>query len=96
MKCFVDLQPADLPALQQVRQHPWPQRSIHSHSFVTGFFSHSGLGDVLLHHPLVFCPPHLQHVHSPPSALRKSQFASGHLPVDDWDAANVVLAHGVS
>jgi alpha-N-acetylglucosamine transferase len=90
-----DLQTANLPTLPQLRQHPWSQRSIHSHSFVTRFFSHFGSGDMLLHHPLVFRPRHLQHIHSSLPALRKSQFASGQLAVDGWDAANAIPAHGV-
>ena len=86
----------NLRSLTQLRQHPWSQLSIHSHSFVTGFFSHFGSGARLLHQPLVFLPPHLQQVHPPPPALRKSQLASGQLAVDGWDAANVMLGHGVS
>jgi hypothetical protein len=50
---------------------------------------------MLLHHPLVFRARHLQHIHPSLPALRKSQFASGQLAVDDWDAANVIPAHGV-
>jgi hypothetical protein len=51
---------------------------------------------MFLHHPLLFRPRHWQHVHPLVPALWKSQFASGQFPVDGWDAANVMLGHGVS
>lgn len=86
----------DLPSFTQFRQHPWSHLSIHSHSPVTAFFSHFGSGDMFLHHPLLFRPPHLQHVQLPSPALRKSQLARGQFDVDGWDAANVMLGHGVS
>lgn len=56
----------DVQSLAQFRQHPWSQVSIHSHSLVIVFFSHLGLGDMFLHHPLVLRPPQLQHVHPVP------------------------------